>query len=490
MSEIKIFKNMTISVVDPRLYSSFIEQMGRAIYTGIYEPNHPHANVDGFRNDVLEYVKDLNLEYIRYPGGNFVSGYNWKDGIGDVSKRPQRLDLAWKSIETNEIGLDEFFKWTQQAETQIMGAVNLGTGNIRDAAEIIEYSNHKCGTTLSEERIKNGNKEPYNINLWCLGNEMDGAWQIGQLDAKEYGRKAREAAKMMKLVDPEIETVLVGSSSPLQPSFPMWDRVALEESFDYVDYISLHRYYWNEGNDQDFVACYKDFDEFIKTMYSTVNYVKAVKRSNKDIHLSIDEWNIWYLNDVKLKDWEHAPRILEDNYSFLDALAFSGMLITILNNCDKVKIACLAQLVNVIAPIVTVPNGIAFKQTVYYPFYLFSKFGRGTVLNTYNNSTKIRTKYDETTETLISTTVYDKDKGEINLFILNLDLSNSQVINIKFYDFKNIEFIEQYILFEDDLTKKNTAANPKNVIPKVQFNLETRLKPGTFTVIRYKENNV
>lgn len=486
MNKIKLFKEMQIAKTDPRLFSSFLEQMGRAIYTGIYEPNHPSADENGFRTDVLELVKELNVEYVRYPGGNFVSGYNWRDGIGPKEQRPRKLDLAWRSLETNEIGINEFKDWSDLAQTKIMGAINLGTGTVQDAAEIIEYTNHPGGTDLSDMRKEHGWENPHNIDLWCLGNEMDGDWQIGQMSPEDYGKKAREAGKVMKLVDPTIETVVVGSSSPEQPLYPAWDRKVLEETFDYVDYISMHRYYWNEGNDQDFVACHKDFNDFIKTMGAVADYVKALKRSDKDIYLSVDEWNIWYLNEVVLKDWEQGPEILEDNYSYLDSLAFSSMMITLLNNADRVKIACLAQLVNVIAPIFTVPGGIAFKQTIYYPFYYFTNYGRGTVLNAYKTNETIKTKYSDETEAVISSIIHDEDKGELNIFVLNTDLSNGHTIDLDFADFGDVEFIEQFEMYETDLKLSNTPDNPNAVEPKVLTALKTDLNPGSFTLIRFK----
>ncbi len=484
MNNITIDHYRVIAETDKRLFSSFLEQMGRAIYTGIYEPSHERANSDGFREDVLELVQDLNLEYVRYPGGNFVSGYNWRDGIGE--NRPTRLDLAWKTTESNEIGINEFVNWTKQANTKVMGACNLGTGTVRDAIELIEYTNHPCGTTLSDLRCEHGYRMPHAIDLWCIGNEMDGDWQIGQLSAEDYGKKAREVSKTMKLVDDTIQTVAVGSSSPEQPGYPAWDRVVLEETFDYVDYISLHRYYWNEGNKLDFITSFQDFDDFIKTMAATVKYVKALKRSNKDIYLSVDEWNIWYLNEVELKDWEKTPEILEDQYSFLDALAFSGLTITLLNNSDVVKIACLAQLVNVIAPIVTVPGGICYKQTTYYPFYFFSKYGRGEVLDTLNSVVNIKTKHAEQTPLIHSASVYNKDDNELNIFILNTDLENDQELELVFNNFNNVEFIESYSLESNDLTAKNTDLEPNNVVPIHNLEEEKVLRKASFKLMRYR----
>ncbi len=484
MNKIKIDSERVIGKTDKRLFSSFLEQMGRGIYTGIYEPSHPTANQDGFREDVLELVRDLNLEYVRYPGGNFVSGYNWRDGIGP--NRPTRLDLAWKTTETNEIGINEFVNWTKYANTKVMGACNLGTGTLRDAIELIEYTNHPGGTTLSDLRHEHGYDLPHAIDLWCIGNEMDGSWQVGQLSAQDYGKKACEIAKAMKLVDDSIKTVAVGSSSPEQPGYPMWDRVVLEETFDYVDYISLHRYYCNEGDDTDFLTSFQEFDDFIKTMAATIKYVKALKRSTKDIYLSVDEWNIWYLDDVKLKAWEKAPEILEDQYSFIDALAFSGLTITLLNNADVVKIACLAQLVNVIAPIVTVPNGICYKQTIYYPFYFFSKYGRGKVLDSLNDITKIKTKHSDSTPLIHSAIVLNEELDELNIFVLNADTEKNHEIEFIFNNFSSVEFIESYSLENVDKTAKNTELEPNLVVP-VHSEVESKIiVKSSFKLLRYR----
>lgn len=483
MATLKLIRDLVIGQTDPRLFSSFLEHLGRAIYTGIYEPSHPSADNEGFRQDVLEQVKALHLEYIRYPGGNFVSGYNWKDGVGD--HRPARLDLAWRTLEPNTIGINEFKMWCDRADVQIMGAVNLGTGTPKDAAELVEYCNFPAGTTLSDWRISHGYPEPLDIKLWCLGNEMDGEWQIGHLNAEDYAKKAREAAKMMKWVDPQLELVVVGSSSPMQPTFPEWDRQVLEATYEQVDYISLHRYYWNEGNDQDFVTCHADFDHFIKTVAATVDYVKALKRSDKTIYLSVDEWNIWYLKDVQLKDWEKAPEILEDHYSFLDALAFSGLVITLLNNCDRVKIACLAQLVNVIAPIMTRPNGDVIKQTIYYPFYFFSNFGRGQVLQTLSQSSKLHTVYGES-NAVVCAAVLDEQTDELNLFVLNADLSSAHSLEFEFTAFGSYDFIERWTLHEFELNAKNTFESPERVVPHHATEFNPVLPAGSFSLFRFK----
>ena len=280
-----IEKNFKLAEVDKRIYSSFLEHLGRAIYTGIYEPGHPAADENGFRKDVLELIRELNVSHVRYPGGNFLSGYSWKDGIGPKEDRPRRLDLAWHTIESNQFGIDEFVDWSKKSGTAIMGAVNMGTGTPKEAGELLEYCNYPGGTYWSDLRAKNGHKEPHNIKLWCIGNEMDGSWQICHLDADDYGKKALETAKIMKWIDPEVELVVCGSATTLQDTFPEWDRKVLEYTYEKADYLSLHRYYENEGNDFDFLSSFVDMDRFINTIAGTADYVKALKRSDKN-HVS------------------------------------------------------------------------------------------------------------------------------------------------------------------------------------------------------------
>ena len=305
-----------IGAIDPRLYGSFIEHLGRAVYGGIYGPGHSTADADGFRQDVLALVKELGVNFVRYPGGNFVSGYNWEDGIGPVEQRPKRLDLAWKTVETNEVGLHEFMNWAAQVDAQVNMAVNLGTRGIDEARNLVEYCNHPGGTYWSELRKANGASDPFKIKTWCLGNEMDGPWQIGQKTAEEYGRLAAETAKVMKWVDPNIELVACGSSYYEMPTFAAWEATVLEHTYEHVDYLSLHRYYGNAKNDlKNYLAQSLDMDRFIKGVAAICDYIKAKKRSPKTLYLSFDEWNIWYHSheqDKQNPPWHIAPPLLED----------------------------------------------------------------------------------------------------------------------------------------------------------------------------------
>lgn len=375
-ASIWIDRNQPIGRVDPRVFGSFVEHLGRAVYGGIYEPGHANADEKGFRKDVMELVQELGVTTVRYPGGNFLSGYHWKNGIGPREERPVRLDLAWKQLETNEFGTDEFAAWCKSAGCETMMAVNMGTGSAEEAAELVEYCNFPSGSQWAEARIRNGAKEPYGFQLWCVGNEMDGDWQICSLTAEEYASKAYRAALMMKTVDPSISLVVCGSCSPKMKSFPAWDRTVMERTWERADYLSLHVYYSyldpaHEGIG-DFLASPVDFSNYIATARKVRDEVAAEKGDGKQFWFSVDEWNVWHTdrgNDEK-GEWKLGLHQLENHYDFADALVVSGMLTVLLNNADAVKSACLAQLVNVIAPILTQPGGAAIRQTIFYPFQL------------------------------------------------------------------------------------------------------------------------
>ena len=458
-------KNFVRSHVDDRLYSSFIEHLGRAVYSGIYEPDHPLADEQGFRKDVIALVRDLGVSLIRYPGGNFLSGYDWKDGIGPRDSRPRRLDLAWRTIEPNLIGIDEFVDWSKKAGTGIMGAVNMGTGTPKEAGELLEYCNFAGGTYWSDLRKKNGHPEPYGIKTWCVGNEMDGPWQICHLDAVDYGKKARETAKIMKWIDEDIELVACGSATSLMPSYPEWDRIVLEHTYEQVDYLSLHRYYENHGNDRDFLASFVDMDRFIKSVASTVDYVKALKRSSKTVYLSFDEWNVWYQQKQTRFDWEVAPPILEDQYSLLDALVFAGLGITLINNSDRVRIACLAQLVNVIAPIFTQKGGPAIMQSTYWPFRDISRYGRGSVLEPVIKAPKMETVYGDA-PVLALAAVHQEDSRELTVFCLNIDETETHQLDLALGSFGDITMISRQELSGKDRHAKNDFSMSDRITPK------------------------
>jgi alpha-N-arabinofuranosidase len=462
-------KDYRIGNVDKRVYGSFIEHLGRAVYGGIYEPGHPLVDENGFRKDVMELVKELNVPIVRYPGGNFVSGYNWEDGVGPFEKRPRRTELAWGTIETNQIGTNEFADWAKKVNSEVMMAVNLGTRGADAARNLVEYCNHPGGTYWSDLRKSHGYENPHDIKVWCLGNEMDGPWQICHKTADEYGRLAVETAKVMKWVDPTIELVACGSSSINMPTFAEWEATVLEHTYEHVDYISLHQYYGNHEKDTaNFLARTVSLDAFIKSVISTADYVKAKKRSKKTINLSFDEWNVWFHSneaDRKIERWSIAPPQLEDIYNFEDALLVGGMLITFLKHADRVKMACLAQLVNVIAPIMTTNGGGAWRQTIFYPFEHVSRYGRGVALNPIIYSPVYDTKEYTDVPVLEATAVFNEEKDELTIFALNKDMNDSLEFEVDVRHFEGYRVVEHIVLEHDDVYAANTELNPFNVKP-------------------------
>lgn len=457
---IKINPENMISEIDPRLYSSFIEHMGRAVYTGIYEPDHPTADRDGLRQDVLDLIKPLALSHIRYPGGNFVSSYQWEDGVGPKENRPVRRELAWSATETNEFGTNEFMDFCHKTGIQPMMAVNLGTRGPQDAANLVEYCNVPSGTYYSDLRRSHGYEKPHDIKLWCLGNEMDGPWQIGMKTPEEYGRVACETAKMMKRMDPSIELVLCGSSAKDMPTFGTWERTVLRHCYDRADYLSLHQYYNdNDGDLPTFLARPMDMDAFIKEVAAICEEVRVEKQSDKQIYLSFDEWNVWFHFQKEGKRpplWMKASPIEEEKFEFVDALVVAGMMNTLIKNSDRVKIACLAQLVNVIAPIMTVPGGGAYLQTIYHPFYAASLYGRGTAVRADIDCPAYSCAIYDSVPYLDASAVLSEDGKFLSLFLINRNLTDNIETEFELPDSLEPKLCMWEQMTSEDLHKANT----------------------------------
>jgi alpha-N-arabinofuranosidase len=484
----KLFANRAFPIgeIDPRLYGSFIEHLGRAVYGGIYEPGHPTADEEGFRRDVLDLVKRLGVPIVRYPGGNFVSGYRWEDGTGEKAKRPRRAELAWNSIETNQVGIDEFQSWAKKAESQVMMAVNLGTGTPREAGDLVEYCNFPGGTELSDRRRNNGHEQPFGIHTWCLGNEMDGPWQIGHKTAEEYGRAACEASKIMKLVDPSIEVIACGSSHSGMDTFGRWEMEVLDRCYDQVDYLSLHSYYGNRSNDTaEYLGCSRDMDGFIRSVEAICDAMKAVRRSDKTMYLSFDEWNVWFHSndaDLKIAPWQVAPPLLEDVYTFEDALVVGCLLITLLKHCDRVKIACLAQLVNVIAPIMTETGGSCWAQTIFWPFLQASAHARGRALQTRVDCPTYNAGKYGAMPTVEAIAV--ENEKEVTILAVNRSLEEDAELDLDLQGWGKLSLIEHSQLYSEDLKAVNTAESPERVKPETGDG--KTLRRHSWNLLRYK----
>ena len=466
---VKLDKDFVIGKIDDRIYGNFVEHIGRCVYGGIYDPTAPCADEMGFRKDILDITRELRVPMVRYPGGNFVSGYNWEDGIGPKAQRPKRTELAWNSIETNAFGTDEFMEWCKRAGTQPMMAVNLGTGGVDRARNMVEYCNHPNGTHWSDLRKRNGTQNPHDVKLWCLGNEMDGPWQIGHKTAQEYGRIAHEAGKAMKWVDPSIELVACGSSNMRMPTFGDWESTVLDEAYNIADYVSLHIYFSNLSNDlPNFLAKSVEMDAFIESVIAICDYIKGKKHGKKTINLSFDEWNVWYhslADNEKQEPWQVAPACNEDIYTFEDALVVGSMLLSLLRHSDRVKVACMAQLVNIIAPIMTVTGGGSWKQSIYYPYYHASVFGRGTALRTLVESPKYDSKDYTDVPVLDTIAVANEESETLTLFAINKDLHEDMLASYGLRDFEGYRMVEHIVLRNEDLKAFNTLENTNAVAP-------------------------
>ena len=494
-------RDFVIAPLDRRVFGTFVEHMGRCVYGGIYEPGHPTADEHGFRGDVLALTKELGVTIVRYPGGNFLSGYDWEDGVGPKDQRPVKLDLAWFTTETNQFGTNEFITWCRKAEVEPMFAVNLGTRGPDEARHFLEYCNHPGGTYYSELRKSHGYEQPHDIKFWCLGNEMDGPWQIGHKTADEYGRLAHETAKALRSFDKSLELVVCGSSNAKMPTYPEWEATVLDHTYNEVDYISLHMYFDNHANDTaNYLAMSEKLDDYIMSVAGVIDYIKAKKRSTKQVYISFDEWNVWYHSkeqDKKILEgndgWPSAPPLLEDIYNFEDVLQVGLILNTFIRRSNVVKIACLAQLVNVIAPIMTVPNGPAWRQTTYYPFLFACVYGRGKALDlkvaspTYKSDVAGDVAYADIAG------VHDEACGHVTFFAVNRHANETAELDIGLEGFGSASLVDHQVMTHADLRAVNSAEKPDNVVPKPgsgaavrEGRLSLTLPPYSYQMIRIK----
>ena len=479
----------SIGVIDRRLFGSFIEHLGRAVYDGIYEPSHPSADENGFRRDVIELVQELGVTTIRYPGGNFVSGFRWEDSVGPLSERPTRLDLAWHSTESNEVGLHEFQAWLDAVGSDLMLAVNLGTRGTAEALDLLEYANLVRGTELADQRRQNGREAPFDVRMWCLGNEMDGPWQIGHRSADDYGKLAARTAQAMRAFDPDLQLVVCGSSSSTMPTFGEWERVVLGHTYDDVDYISCHAYYEDLGDRASFLASGVDMDRFIEQVVATADHVGAVRGSSKRIQLSFDEWNIWYNSRFEnvdkiegVENWPTAPRLLEDVYTVTDAVVFGSLMISLLKHADRVTSASLAQLVNVIAPIMTEPGGAAWRQTTFFPFAATSASAVGRAIDVQLQTDSYETKRYGTVPVVDAVAAWDDTTGTGAIYIVNRSEDAFAEVTIDLTSLGDDISVSAQTLSDPDLNAVNTLADPDRVRPTPNLTVQVSAKIATISL--------
>jgi alpha-N-arabinofuranosidase len=483
---------------------SFLEHLGRAVYTGVYQPGSPLADAKGFRSDVVREIKDMGVPIVRYPGGNFVSGYNWLDGVGPKNQRPTVLERAWNSMETNQFGTNEFVDWCRLVGAEPLLGMNFGTGSVEMAVAYTEYCNLERGTKWSDLRRSHGYEKPHNVRYWCMGNEMDGPWQIGQMQAREYGRKARDAAQQMRVVDRGLQLIACGSSGTGMPQYLTWDREVLEECFDQVDGISLHAYYGNTpaltaNSTARYLAMNLDMDRQIREVAAVCDYVQGLRKSAKRIWLSFDEWNVWYRargGDAVNGRRAFAPKLLEEVYNLEDALLVGGFVNTLLRNADRVRVACLAQLVNVIAPLVTNDTGV-LRQSTYYPYAWALRYARGRVLDlrVESDTYPIRAaglqadfaRNDQVPFVDVIATL-DAQNGQACVLMLNRDLEAEREIALEWRDVTPTRVLTCETLTGTDLKAFNTFDQPRRVAPQrldapaAGTRMTFKLPPRSYTV--------
>jgi alpha-N-arabinofuranosidase len=499
--------SFTIAPVPRRLFGGLVEHMGRCVYGGVYEPGHAKADGAGFRQDVLDLVREMGVTMVRYPGGNFVSSFEWEDSVGPVSKRPTRLELAWRQLEPNTFGLNEFMAWALKADVEPMMVANFGTRGTADACNLIEYTNFPGGTKYSDLRISHGVREPYDIKLWCLGNEQDGPWQIAQKAAVEYGLAAAEAAKAMKRIDPTIEVVACASSWRFLPTKNSWQATALEHAYEYVDHVSLHGYFEPiEGDRTGYLSSGTVIENLIDDAVATCDYIGAKQGSRKKLNVAFDEWNIWYESRISIDElygrrnhtWEVAPRLIEDTYTVEDAIAFAGILMSLLRRSDRVSAACMSELVNVIAPIRAEPGSAAWRQTTFYPFALMARHARGQVLHIESAVDDLHSStYGEVAAVDVVAT-HDQESGNAALFVVNRS-DEPATLKVGLRALPQMAVADHVELGGVKLDLTNSETQPDLVAPRASTcheindgQLRAQLPPASWSMIRLQpvETNV
>ena len=487
--------------VDPRLYGSFVEHMGRCVYTGIYEPGHPRADEDGFRKDVLDLVRPLEIPIYRYPGGAYASSYYWEDSVGPISQRKRRVELSWQSVEPNTFGVEEFSRWSQKAGGEVMMTLNLATRGIQDALNQLEYCNLDTDTYYARLRRQHGREKPYGIRTWCLGNELGAPYELGQKTAEEYGRLANQTAKAMKTMDPSIETVACGSPFMTCDSYPEWDCTVLKEAYDYIDYIGVHQYFGHtEGSTGDYLAHVQKLESYLRTIEAAIDYVKALKRSPRDIKISFDEWNVWkYYDNIgpemeKIQRWATAPALVECAYTLEDAVMVGLFLITFLKHAGRIGIAAQAQIANVIGLIMTEPGGRAWAQSIYYPFMLTSRNGRGEVLQSITSATAHDTEQFRDVSDVESVAVFHGEAQQVSIFAVNTDPDSRVAFTVDLRDFEGYEVVQALSIFDKD-PMITAVTHPQRILPKEKTDhtfetgrLQTKLEPCSWNMIVLKKN--
>ncbi len=516
-AKITLHPSYKIGQISPRLFGAFLEPIGSMVNGSMYNPKHPAADDLGLRRDFIDGLKEAGLPCVRLPGGNFVSGWSWKDSIGPREQRKVHLDPAWFQFIPNDVGHDEYLQWAERTGAEAMYTINLGTGTINDAADILEYTNFEGGTWWSDLRIRNGRKAPYKVKTWYLGNEMDGPWQVGswQKDPRGYGVLAHETSKLMKFIDPTIETVACGSSSPFLAHYPDWDRQVLEQCYEMVDYVSLHHYHSAPiGNIPGVLAGYQAFESYIRTEIALCDYIKTQLRTPHTLMLSFDEYGAMMRPEGKahygLNGRMHAKSFFDldpnrkyvrhdpDDWStrkmrmgsdeIVRTLGTCSVLLTLLRHADRIKIGCAT---GGLGDLCATDREHVWKGAAYYPFtQMIRHAARGQSLlpvvecEKYNVEGYViddMNQYGgfENADYIQSAAALSEDETELTVFVLCADTEEGHELTLDVRSFEGWRFDGHSALYAAAPGQRNTFEDPYQLVPRDMP--DTRCEKGLLT---------
>ena len=466
MNQIKIDPKRTIGDIDRNIFGGFVEHLGRCIYGGIYEPASPLADNDGRRIDVIAALRRLGLPVIRYPGGNFVSGYHWMDGVGPREKRPVRRELAWDTIETNQFGTDEFIQFCRQLNSEPYIAVNCGDGDMREAADWVEYCNGIEDTSLVRLRHKHGFEEPHKVQYWSIGNEVDGPWQIGYKTPLEYARAFTEFAKVMKLVDPKIK-LIAAAVSLWNEGWVERSRLLMEQAPNFIDYMALHWYVTNPYSDfSQYMTLSELFEERLSSYEGLIRATRLERKIERPIAIAVDEWGVWSYTPDQYRRYKAGEIPIRKRheivYNLEDALVVAMQLNAFIRHAYSVKMANIAQIVNVLAPICTREDSLVL-QTIFYPFELYSRTcGQKALDIWWEGETFAGGKYTGI-RTLDVTATLDDYRKQLVVYVVNRSLKEPMETTIQLTSARFAGTIHAFVVNASDIKAENTFASP-NVV--------------------------
>jgi alpha-L-arabinofuranosidase len=485
MNTIKIDFNRRLGVIDRNLFGGFAEHLGRCIYGGIYEPGSPLADKDGFRSDVLDALRRLKMPVMRYPGGNFVSGYRWMDGVGPVEARPTRPELAWETVEPNHFGTNEFVQFCRKIDTEPYMVVNCGDGDMREARDWVEYCNSAQNTALANLRRKHGFDAPHNIKYWGIGNEVDGHWQIGYKTPQEYARAYKEFAKVMRWVDPSIK-LFASAISNWREEFVERINLLLDQAADHIDYLAIHWYVGNPDNDfAKYMTVSELLEERISVVEGLIRAMKLQRNIQKPIEIAVDEWNVWYR---ARGDTLEERNNLEEHYNLEDALVVAMHFNAFIRHAQMVKMANIAQIVNVIAPIFTNSDGL-FLQTIFHPFEIYSRTCGNIALDAFWEGATFSGGSHSGLRTLDVAASLDEAKKSLSVYVVNRSETDALETTITLDSGRFTGPVQAYVINGRDIKSENSFDHPDAVqVIKTDFRVERKdfvytFEPHSVTVL-------